>query len=390
MSKLEKLIQKLCPNGVVYTKIIDICEISRGVPISKEDIINNAGEYPVYSSQTKNNGELGKIATYSYNGEYLTWTTDGSNAGSVFYRLGKFSVTNVCGLLKVIDERIMTRYVYYALSISASNYVNYGMGNPKLMSTAMSKIKIPIPPISIQKEIVNILDNFTYFITELTLELKARKKQYEYYRNCMLKENSKYTQKKLGDICKFVRGPFGSSLKKEFFTNKGYAVYEQQHAINRDFKIRYFVSEDKFNQMKRFAVKTGDLIMSCSGTMGKISIITEDSPKGIINQALLKLTAKNGIDSKYLKYCFENSIASQFNYSARGGAIKNVASVSVLKEIKICIPPLEEQQLIVDILDRFDKLCNDINTGLPAEIELRQKQYEYYRHKLLSFKEMSL
>lgn len=126
--------------------------------------------------------------------------------------------------------------------------------------------------------------------------------------------------------------------------------------------------------------------MSCSGTMGKISIIPQNAPKGIINQALLKLTANDDVDSNYLKYCFENTIAKQMNDNARGGAIKNVASVDVLKKIIVKSPSLQEQQRIVDILDRFDTLCNDISKGLPAEIEMRQKQYEYYRNKLLTFK----
>lgn len=127
--------------------------------------------------------------------------------------------------------------------------------------------------------------------------------------------------------------------------------------------------------------------MSCSGTMGKISIIPPNAPKGIINQALLKLTANNDVDAKYLKYCFESTIAKQMNDNARGGAIKNVASVDVLKKIEVKLPPLAEQQRIVDILDRFDTLCNDISVGLPAEIKARRQQYEYYRDKLLTFKE---
>lgn len=129
--------------------------------------------------------------------------------------------------------------------------------------------------------------------------------------------------------------------------------------------------------------------MSCSGTMGKIAIIPDDAPEGIINQALLKLTPKNGVSNKYLRYCFEDTIAAQMNSEARGGAIKNVASVAVLKDIKIQIPSVEEQNRIVTILDYFFDLCNDLSNGLPAEIEARQKQYEYYRDKLLTFKELT-
>jgi len=129
--------------------------------------------------------------------------------------------------------------------------------------------------------------------------------------------------------------------------------------------------------------------MSCSGTMGEIAIIPDDAPEGIINQALLKLTPKEGVDNRFLKYCFEDYIAAQLNSNARGGAIKNVASVAVLKDIEIQIPSIDEQLRIVDVLDRFDTLCNDISTGITAEIEARQKQYEYYRDKLLTFKELS-
>ena len=139
--------------------------------------------------------------------------------------------------------------------------------------------------------------------------------------------------------------------------------------------------------MQRFSVKPGDLIMSCSGTMGRIAIIPDDAPEGIINQALLKLTPKAGVSNKYLKYCFEDTIEAQMNFEARGGAIKNVASVAVLKDIKIQIPSLAEQNRIVTTLDYFYDLCNDLTSGLPAEIEARQRQYEYYRDKLLTFKE---
>ena len=115
MSKLDDLIKELCPNGVPYKKIEDLCEISRGIVMSKDFLRDNPGEYPVYSSQTENNGCFGLINTYKYDGEYLTWTTDGANAGTVFYRSGKFSVTNVCGLLKVKDKTITTKFLFYEL-----------------------------------------------------------------------------------------------------------------------------------------------------------------------------------------------------------------------------------------------------------------------------------
>ena len=192
--------------------------------------------------------------------------------------------------------------------------------------------------------------------------------------------------KKLGDVCDFVRGPFGGALKKNIFKSSGYAVYEQQHAIYKNLNFRYFIDEKKFNELKRFSVNAGDIIISCSGTIGETYIIPCNAPCGVINQALLKLTPAKNINVFYLQYFFKNKISKLLNGIARGGAIKNVPSVNELKSITIPVPPLEVQRQIVQILDRFDALCNDLTQGLPAEIEARRKQYEYYRDQLLTFK----
>lgn len=151
MSRLDELISEFCPDGVKNKRVDSLCDITRGRVMSKDYIRDNAGEYPVYSSQTENDGELGFICTYDFEGEYLTWTTDGANAGSIFYRVGKFSITNVCGLLKVKDNSVvLTRYLYFILGITTPKYVSRGMGNPKLMSNVMARVTIPVPPLSVQ------------------------------------------------------------------------------------------------------------------------------------------------------------------------------------------------------------------------------------------------
>ena len=219
MSKLDELIKELCPNGVEYKRIDKICTISRGRVMSKEYIKDNEGIYPVYSSQTENDGELGKISTYDYEGEYLTWTTDGANAGSVFYRKGKFSITNVCGLLKVNKDNILPRYLYHSLKIETPKYVNKGMGNPKLMSNVMATIRLAVPPLEVQREIVRILDSFTLLTAELTAELTARKKQYEYYRDELLKPNKTIPLVTLKEIATSIYR--GSGIKREQITESG-------------------------------------------------------------------------------------------------------------------------------------------------------------------------
>jgi len=166
--------------------------------MSKDYLRDNAGQYPVYSSQTADDGVFGRINTYDYDGVYITWTTDGANAGSIFYREGKFSITNVCGLLKVKANNVSTRFLSYILATVSKKYVSAGMGNPKIMSNVMRKIRIPIPPLAEQERIVSILDKFDALVNggdsgsesgmtgSLPAELAARRKQYEYYRDQLL------------------------------------------------------------------------------------------------------------------------------------------------------------------------------------------------------------
>ena len=391
MSKLEQLIKELCPDGVEWKKIGEICEITRGVVISKDDIRNNIGEYPVYSSQTENNGELGRISTYAYNGEYLTWTTDGANAGTVFYRTGKFNVTNVCGLLKIRSSDNLTKYIYHILRVEAYKYVRRGMGNPKLMSNVMVNIQIPLPPLPVQEEIVRILDTFAELTTELTTELTMRKQQYEYYRETLFNfENSSIKFVPMGDetIGKFTRG---SGLQKKDFTNNGVGcihygqiyTYYGTYAI----KTKTFVSEE-FAKKSRIA-RHGDLIIATTSENDEdvCKAVAWLGNEGIaISGDACFYTHK--LNPKYVAYFFQTE---QFQKQKRlfitGTKVRRV-NVSALEKILIPLPPLEEQQRIVDILDRFDTLVNDIKTGLPAEIEARQKQYEYYRDKLLTFKKL--
>ena len=172
--------------------VSEICRVSRGTVISKDYLRDHPGSFPVYSSQTLNNGIFGYIDTFAYGFESLTWTTDGANAGSIFFHQNeKFTITNVCGLLQVLDPaRVSTRFLYYVLSIEASKYVSAGMGNPKLMAGTMGDIQIKVPSLKKQEEIVAILDKFDALVNgiieKLPAEIVARRKQYEYYRNMLL------------------------------------------------------------------------------------------------------------------------------------------------------------------------------------------------------------
>lgn len=403
MTKLEELIEKLCPDGVEYKTVGEIANISRGKVMSKDYLKNNIGEYPVYSSQTENNGQLGAITTYMYDGDYLTWTTDGANAGTVFFRSGKFSITNVCGLIDVKDNNLMPKFLYYFLNKEAPNHVKSGMGNPKLMSNVMSNIKLPVPPLEVQREIVRILDNFTFLTAELAAELAARQKQYEYYRDLLLtfKPNestilnertnelelsSAIRWMKLGDTC--LHSCSGATPKK---SNSEYYVggtvpwiRTQNVTFNNIYSVDSFITEKAVQETAAKWIPENCVIVAISGaSAGRCAI---NKIKATTNQHCLNME----IDSskalyKYVFYCLCNQYEELL--SKKQGARGDLNS-SLILDTLIPVPPLEVQQRIVGILDRFDALCNDITSGLPAEIEARQKQYEYYRDKLLTFKEL--
>ena len=189
-----------------------------------------------------------------------------------------------------------------------------------------------------------------------------------------------WEKKKLGDVCGFVRGPFGGSLKKNIFKPEGYAVYEQQHAIYDQFDdVRYFIDENKFNEMKRFELFSGDLIMSCSGTMGKIAIVPENIKKGIINQALLKLSPSKKVSTVFLKLWIQSeSFQDSLKKYSGGAAIQNVASVAILKQIEIPLPPLPEQQRIVSILDEAFAAIAKAKANAEQNLKNAKELFESY------------
>lgn len=382
MTKLEKLIKDLCSNGVNKVPISEICSISRGVVISKDYIRDNEGEYPVYSSQTENDGCLGKINTYVYDGKYITWTTDGANAGTVFYREGRFNITNVCGILKVEASGVDIKYLYYALSIEAPNHVNAGMGNPKLMSNIMARIQIPLPPLAVQREIVRILDKFTLYSQELVAELAARRVQYGYYRDKLLSYNNAVEYYSLNTLAKFT---YGYTDKAK---DSGDVRFIRITDINDDGCLckegaKYIdITEDN----KKYLLKKGDLLLARTGaTYGRTLYVPDDSP-AIYASFLIKIALDNSkILNRYYWHFSKSRLYWQQAEKLVSVGGQQQFNTNAVGRVIVPLPPLEIQERIVKVLDNFDAICSDLGIGLPAEIEARQRQYEYYRDKLLQF-----
>ena len=360
---------------VEWKKLGEVVELKRGRVLSKTFLQDNKGNYPVYSSQTALNGEIGRISTYDFNQEALTWTTDGANAGTVFYRKGKFSITNVCGLITIDDTNELNyKFLFYWLSVEAQKYVYAGMGNPKLMSNQVAKILIPLPPLSVQEEIVRILDKFTTLEAELEAELDCRKRQYEYYRNQLLsfdmlnKREQRLNNvniKSLEEIVEIKRGR--RLVRKELSGTGRYAVFQ-----NSMTPLGYF---DNSN------VDRDSTFIISAGAAGEIGYSSVDFWAA---DDIYYFIPSTMVCSKYLYY-FLLTKQSAIKGQVRRASVPRLAK-SAFAKIQIPIPSLSEQHRIVSILDKFDTLVTSISEGLPKEIELRRKQYEYYREQLLSFR----
>lgn len=394
MNYLDKLLQgiEVQWKPLAHEKF-GVAKLSRGRVMSKEYLADNVGEYPVYSSQTANNGEIGKIRTFDHDGEAITWTTDGANAGTVFHRIGKFSITNVCGLIKIKDiKELNYKFLFYWLSIESKKHVYSGMGNPKLMSNQMAKILIPIPPLEIQQKIVDILDTFTELtaelIAELTAELTARKEQYNYYRDRLLSfEEVEVERKPLGEIGDLIRG---NGLFKTDFTETGvpaihYGQIYTYYGVQTS-KTISFVSTETAKKLRK--VNHGDVVLTnTSENLEDVvkAVIYMGNEQAVTGGHATIFKPSEDILGKFFTYFTQTShFSSQKRKYAKGIKVIDVSAVDMAKII-IPIPSLEEQARIVSILDKFNTLTTSITVGLPKEIELRKKQYEYYRDMLLTF-----
>ena len=249
-------------------------------------------------------------------------------------------------------------------------------------------IEIPIPPLSVQERIVEILDKFTSLEAELEAELDCRKRQYIYYRELLLdfSQNNNIQWKKLGEVGIFQRG---TSFQKKHFTDEGIPCIHYGQIYTR-----YHLSTDKTISFlsKEFAVRarkaqTGDLIIATT------SENDEDVCKAIVWEGEGEVVVSNdacfyhhSLNSRYIAYYLQTEAFQKQKRSYITGTKVRRVNANDLARIEIPIPPLSEQARIVEILDKFDTLTNSITEGLPLEIQLRKQQYEYYREQLLDFR----
>ena len=386
MKNLETLIQDLCPNGVEFVKLGDVCEIKRGIRVVKKDL-QETGKIPVYQNSLV---PLGYKDDFNYPSD-VAFVISAGAAGDVGYSQVPFWAADDC-LTITCPSNIENKYVYYFLK----NY-EYKLKSkvrkasiPRLSRKVVDDLEIPLPPIEVQTEIVRILDKFTSLEAELEAELDCRKRQYEYYRDKLLSFDNVGGQevewKKMSEVGTFIRG---NGLQKKDFTESGVGCihYGQIYTKFNTFTDQTLTYCSENVARKLTPVHPGDLIIACTSEnvedvcktvawLGKEDIVTG-------GHACVFSHHEN---PKYIAYLLqtENFFQQKKKY-ARGVKVIDI-KVADLQKITLPIPSLEEQQRIVSILDRFESLTTSLQSGFPAEIAARRQQYEHYRDKLLTFK----
>ncbi len=410
MNKIDELIQQYCPDGVGYVKLGDVVSISRGA--SPRPIQN-------YLTDEEDGIPWIKIGDVSTNSKYITSTDEritreGANK-SRFLKKGTFILSNSMsfgrpyilgidgcihdGWISICDfeASLNSDFLYYLLrSSDVQGYwiskANSGGAVANLNSDIVRSTPIPLPPLPVQEEIVNILDRFTVYAAELQAELQARQQQYNYYRDTLLSFEGREDVQEyiLGDLFEFKNGlnaskeQFGHGTPIVNYVN----VYKKNSIKASDLSGK--VELDK-SSIDRYRVKRGDVFFTRTSEtreeIGIASVLLEDIEDCVFSGFVLRARPITDVLlPEFCKYCFSTyNIRKQIIQSSTltTRALTNGTSLS---KVKVLIPSKPEQQRIVDILDRFDHLTNDLSQGLPAEIEARQQQYEYYRDQLLTFK----
>lgn len=405
MSRIEELINMLCPDGVEFKALWEVTIWDKkfsNVEKYKQPKVNKYYYYLAKDINLTNreNGNLKVLTTNKsdifINDKYIKDKSTISQGEIVCLPWGGNPIIQYFnGRFITTDNRIATsndlsklnnKYLYYILvnklNEISSFYRGSGIKHPDM--SKVLNLSIPVPPLEIQKEIVRILDNFTKLINELTNELTARKKQYDYYRNKLLtfdKDDEKVRWVKLGEIANFRNG---RGHEKIITSNINDYIVVNSKFISTDGNIKKYCSQ----QLSPLYIDDILIVMSDlpNGKALAKTFIIKENDKYTLNQRIgaISVKEKDKINTRFLSYSL-NRNKQLLRYD--NGVDQTNLKTEDIKSVILPIPSIEIQEQIVEILDRFEQFCNDLTEGLPAEIEARRKQYEYYRDKLLTFKE---
>lgn len=408
MSKINELVEKLCPNGVEFKPIWSVTIWDKkfnGVEKFKQ---NKVISYKYFLATDFNKiedskGNIKYISTgISQEDRYTTEELAGDylaegeivcipwgGTPNIKYHKGKF-VTGDNRIATSADTNILdNKYLYYWMCFKIkeieSFYRGSGIKHPNMKSVL--DMTIAVPPLEVQDEIVHILDDFTLLSAELSAELKAREKQYNFYKNELLSKEC-VKRVNLGSLCKVItKGTTPSAFSKEGITFIKTEAFENGN-INKN-KLSFISEEIHNGKLKRSILEENDILFTIAGaTIGKMAVVTKDLLPANTNQALAIIRLKEGINMKYIKFILSSNYMKVYIQRCVKGSAQPNLNLQQLNEFEFPFPDDEKQKEIVNVLEKLDIYTHDILCGLPAEIDARQKQYEYYRDKLLNFKEL--
>lgn len=384
MNGLQQLINQLCPNGVEWKTLGEVCEMQRGTSLTKANSIE--GEYPVISG-----GKEPAFYCNQYNreGETITIAGSGAGAGFVQYWNQKIFVNDAFSMKG--SDNLSVRYLYYCLqNLQEQIYATKkGGGVPHVHISDVKGFQIPLPPLAIQSRIVEILDHFTNLTANLTAELALRRKQFEHFREKLLSFDGVegVEMKKLGEVCVSIKDGM-HNLPKSTYEVGEYPIISALNIFNNsiDYNANRFVDKVTFEaENKRTNVSVGDVLLTIVASIGRSAVVKEDK-KVLLQRSICVLKPNKTITSGYIKYCLDKDSVQKYMLANAHGAAQAGLYLNQVESIQIPVPPLAVQQSIVEQLDKFTALIQNIEN----ELALRQKQYEYCREKLLSFPSPSL
>ena len=393
MSKLDELIAELCPNGVPFKKVKDIYTRIKGTPITArkmKEIACENGEIRIFA------GGKTIIDTHEKDIPKANITrvpavlVQSRGVIDVVYYDKPFTFKNEMWAY-TSEDIVSVKFLYYVLKNSIQTFRDAasGMGAlPQISLKVTEEFMLPVPPLEVQREIVHILDSFALLTAELTAELTARQKQYSYYRDELLKPQKSIPMVTLKEIATSIYR--GAGIKRDQVTENGIPCVrygEIYTTYNTWFdKCVSYTKEEYVSSPKYF--EHGDILFAITGES------VEDIAKSIAYIGHDKCLAGGDIvvmkhqqNPRYLAHVLNTTMARE---QKGKGKVKNKvvhSNIPSIEQIKIPLPSLEVQERYANILDNFEQICNDLNIGLPAEIEARQKQYEFYRDLLLTFAE---
>ena len=408
MSELDKLLRELCPDGVEYKKLGEIATISRGGNFQKKDFLTE-GVPCIHYGQIYTKYGLFTDKTFTFISEECAKKQKRAQPNDIVMAVTSENIEDVCKCLAWLGDepvavsghsaiihhdqnaKYLVYYFHSQMFFAQKRKLAHGTKVIEVTPDALVDITLPIPPAEIQCEIVRILDNFTNLTAELTAELTARKMQYSYYRDNLLSFNMPVSKKKIGEITRVFSA---ARVHKNEWTQEGVPFYRSSDVISKfngveNSRGKAYISFDLY---KRLSAKSGkimkdDILITGGGTIGIPYVVPSDEPIYVKDADLLCIQKSKEFNSRFLYHYFLSTEFRKYLENITHNATIAHYTISQIENTPVPLPLLDVQNRIVNVLDNFEKICSDLNIGLPAEIEARQKQYEYYRDKLLTFAE---